>query len=642
MKFLCSVSLMLLSAVFSFGQWNTNTSVNLEVSGKSVSDLQTATTRDGKTWIAFYSLRSGNYDMRAQLLDINGNKLLGADGMVVSSATSGTATFVFNVCLDANDNLVIAYQYQSGNTMKASLTKVNTDGSLPWGSEGIALGNGLAPYPTLLPNNEIVVTWSNNSPSTLYMHKITDGGGLAWTTPVAVNVGTSTTTRGQIVANNNGDFTLIFQKKSFGISTTLYAQRYNTNGVAQWAAPVQLSNLTTSGARYYSVLSDGDVTYCGYYASAGVRFASYLQRINANGSLPWGINGQLFSTYTGNSPMQQTTNIAHTAGSPYVWGVCTYSDVNQTQYGVYVQKFNALTGAVLLNSVGKVVYPVSASFDTQAGALSLANDAPFFITYDANYKIYATKLDAAGNFSWSTNRVEMSSTTATLSQPKGRFAFAAGSVDQGVAVWTETRGGIEKAYAQAINSFGILPITFNDFRAVKSGKVSNLFWTTTTENNCKGFYIERSSNGSSYQKIGFVSSKAIGGISSSPIDYIFTDLMPLQKNNYYRIKQVDLDDRYSYSKTILVQHDNQETLLIKSLYPIPANTSLRMNYESNLASSGTLSIVDMNGKILKRLSVSFIEGENVFDVDVNELAKGTYYIWLNTTWGGTYGKAWTK
>lgn len=316
--------------------------------------------------------------------------------------------------------------------------------------------------------------------------------------------------------------------------------------------------------------------------------------------------------------------------------------MNQTQYGVYVQKFNAVTGAVSLNSVGKVVYPVSAAFDTQAGALSLVNDEPFFISYDANYKIYATKLDASGNFAWSTNRVEMSSTTATLSQPKGRFAFASGPVDQGVAVWTETRSGVEKAYAQAINSFGILPISMNNFRAVKNGKSSNLFWTTATENNCKGFYIERSSNGSTYQRIGFVSSKAIGGNSSSSIEYSFTDFMPLQKNNYYRLKQVDIDDRFSYSKTLLVQYDNQESLVIKNLYPIPANTILHMSYESNVASTGTLSLVDINGKVVKRIPVVLSEGESIVDVDVNGLVNGTYYIWINTSWGGTYGKVWTK
>ena len=68
--------LFLLLTSVAFSQWNPNTFVNLAVSELNGDDLQTATTTDGKTWVAFYSNNGGNYDMRAQLLDVNGNKLL--------------------------------------------------------------------------------------------------------------------------------------------------------------------------------------------------------------------------------------------------------------------------------------------------------------------------------------------------------------------------------------------------------------------------------------------------------------------------------------------------------------------------------------------------------------------------------------
>ena len=44
-------------------QWNSNTAQNLLVANKNSSDIQVANTTDGRTWIAFYSLRDGNYDM---------------------------------------------------------------------------------------------------------------------------------------------------------------------------------------------------------------------------------------------------------------------------------------------------------------------------------------------------------------------------------------------------------------------------------------------------------------------------------------------------------------------------------------------------------------------------------------------------
>jgi hypothetical protein len=453
-----SVVAVLLFAVSSFAQWNPNTSVNLEVATLPIMDMQSLTTSTGKTWVAYYHNNNGNYDMRAQLLDVDGTKLLGPDGMLVDNKPSGSATYVFNICKDANDNLIIAYQDQrtGGSNMSAVAYKVSQAGTHLWSSSGVVLGLGLAPYPAVLSNGETVIAWNESSSNTLQIQKINTAGNLAWTTPVTVQVGTTNTTRGQLVAGTNGNFTMVFQKRGTAIYTTLYAQRYNSNGTALWVAPVQLSTQTTSGVRYYSVVGEGDITYCGYYASQGSRFNSWLQRINEDGTLPYGMNGSAFSTATGTSdPYQQMTNIALDPSSSYVWSLCSYSNTSQSQYGVYVQKFSKQTGARLFTDNAQNIYPISASFDTQAGQVSLVNDAPVFMSYDANYKIYATRLDGNGAFVWTGNRIELSSTTASAGSPKGRFGFTALSNSQAVAVWAETRNGVEKAYAQNISPGGL-------------------------------------------------------------------------------------------------------------------------------------------------------------------------------------------
>lgn len=625
MKYIYTTILLLISSVICFSQWTANTSLNLEVAALNVADLQTANTSDGKTWIAFYNNNGGNYDMRAQLLDAGGNKLLGPNGVLVCNQTSGSATFVFNICLDASNNLIIGFQYEVAGNNTAVITKVNTDGSLPWGSTGVVLGAGLAPYPTVLTTGETVVAWNNNSPSTLYLQKINTAGSTVWVAPVPVNVGASLTTRGQIVANPNGYFTMVFQKRSVGISTTLYAMRYNNDGLSQWAAPVQISTLTTSGARYYSIVADNDITYFGFYASSGSRFFSYVQKINADGSLPWGESGTEFSTYsTGSDPYQQTTNIAHTAGSPYVWAVCTYSNTLQSQNGVYVQKFDVATGTVLLDPLGKEIYPISANSDIQTGKLTLFNDAPLFMSYDVNYKIYATRLNSSGDFVWAGNRVELSSTTAGGATPKGRFAFTDMINSQVVAVWYENRGTEYRAYAQQINSFGVIPVTLSDFIAVKNKNSVDLHWNTFTEANNKGFYVERSNDGINYKKLNFVSSKASGGNSSVRLDYSFTDQQPMSSYNYYRLKQVDLDEKYAYSKTVLIRFD--KSIYINNVYPAPATTILHVALESNIKTNMNLSVIDMNGKIVKQSAIALNKGNNIFDIDINSLSKGMYIL----------------
>lgn len=431
------------------GQWNPNTSINLEVSTLPVADLQTVITSTGKTWVAFYHANSGNYDMRAQLLDVDGTKLLGPDGMLVDNQPSGTATFVFSICKDASDNLVIAYQDQRSGSQQAVAYKISQSGAHLWSSTGVILGAGLAPYPAALSNGETVISWNESGSNTLKLQKLSAAGTPQWSTPVSVMVGTSTTTRGQIIPTLNGTFTLVFQRRSVGISTTLFAQRYTNDGTAQWAAPVQLCNQTTASVRYYSGFNEGDVTYYGYYSAQGSRFNSWLQRINADGTLPYGINGAAFSTATGGSdPYQQMTNIASDPQSSVVWSVCSFSNTSQSQYGIYVQKFDKQTGNRLLSDNAQQVYPISTSFDVQAGDLSLVSDGPFFMSYDATYKIYATRLDANGNFVWPGNRIELSSTTAGPGSPKGRYAFKGLNNGQAIGVWTENRTGVEKAYAQ--------------------------------------------------------------------------------------------------------------------------------------------------------------------------------------------------
>lgn len=439
-------------------QWNTNTSVNLLISNLPTADLHSVATTDGKTWIAFYHLNGSNYDMRAQLLDANGNKLLGPDGILVSNQTSGSATYVFNVCVDASNNLIIGFQYESGSDMNAVVHKISQSGAQLWGSGGIILGAGLTPYPAPLSNGEVVVAWSESVSNTVNIQKITTGGTLAWTTPVVVTVGATKTSRGQVIGNLNGKFTAVYQKKGSGISTTLYAQHFDNSGTALYSA-LQICNQTSSASRYYSIAANGDTTYFGFYVSQSSRFNSFLQRINPSGTIPWGMNGSNFNTATSSSdPFQGLTNIALSSSSPYVWSVCTFSNSNQSQYGVYVQKFLKTTGARQFTDNGKVVYPISSSSDYQSGEMILVNDTPIFLSYDVNDIIYATRLDASGNFVWPGNRVEISSTTAGGSTPKMRFGLSTDGPNRCAGVWTENRTGDYMGYAQGISIGGLIGV----------------------------------------------------------------------------------------------------------------------------------------------------------------------------------------
>ena len=159
MRIVFTLFILLATAIVVPAQWNSNTAVNLEVSGLVTGDMQPVVTSTGKTWVAYYHSNNGSFDMRAQLLDVNGNKLLGPNGVLVSNKPTGSASFVFNICTDASDNLIICAQDQraGGGVNKAVAFKVGLDGSLMWGADGVVLGNGLSPYPAVISNGETVI-----------------------------------------------------------------------------------------------------------------------------------------------------------------------------------------------------------------------------------------------------------------------------------------------------------------------------------------------------------------------------------------------------------------------------------------------------------------------------------------------------
>lgn len=90
----------------------------------------------------------------------------------------------------------------------------------------------------------------------------------------------------------------------------------------------------------------------------------------------------------------------------------------------------------------------------------------------------------------------------------------------------------------------VLPIELTDFTAIKTGKNIQLKWSTATELNFNGTVIERSEDGISYYKTGFV--KGCGN-SNSNKQYTFIDKDLNNSLYYYRLKLVDNDGAYIYS-----------------------------------------------------------------------------------------------
>lgn len=146
-----------------------------------------------------------------------------------------------------------------------------------------------------------------------------------------------------------------------------------------------------------------------------------------------------------------------------------------------------------------------------------------------------------------------------------------------------------------------LPVNFKSFTASKSGSTNALRWTTSTEINNKGFYVQRFYNGQ-WENLGFVATKADGGNSTSDLNYVFNDVFNFKGVVQYRILQVDIDGKAKYSQVRSLSNEGNSVGSIL-IYPNPAsahgNVSLVMN---DAAAFYDLQIIDNAGRIVKEFN----------------------------------------
>ncbi|MBK7407182.1 MAG: T9SS type A sorting domain-containing protein [Saprospirales bacterium] len=363
-------------------------------------------------------------------------------------------TVLWSITVDAQDNVYLGFN-GSGAGNLAYVHKIAPDGTQLWGSTGVNVGAGYDVKVLPLSNGEAIVSWLPGNEGVF--QKFDADGNAVWADPVTIQplVAGHKTSAGEFAEMSNGDFVMIFHDRGgFGLSSIPGAQRYDSDGNAVWTLPVALTDgVYTVFNRRYPLRQDGDNLYFGYSGAVGLKFYSYLQRLNPDGTLPWGINGSDFSTQS--ADYERETEIAYSPGSDYVWAICEYTDPSQGMAGEYVQKFDKATGARQLSDLGKVVFPIDAAYVSHRGDLQLIDDQPLFIVSDGTSNgvfpldLLAVYLDANGDFAWPEETRPVATNDTGV---KGRIQLNRPASGNSVCVWTENRTSVgeSRPYAQQI------------------------------------------------------------------------------------------------------------------------------------------------------------------------------------------------
>lgn len=167
-----------------------------------------------------------------------------------------------------------------------------------------------------------------------------------------------------------------------------------------------------------------------------------------------------------------------------------------------------------------------------------------------------------------------------------------------------------------------LPVTLLSFEGDALGNKNYLYWKTATEENVSHFAIGKGKDGLAFNTIGQI---LASGNSQQEQKYDYTDYTDVAGSNYYRLKIIDNDEQFSYSKVIKLR--NKENKFSILLAPNPATDYLSIKFSEALQQSNVIvRVLSANGQTL--LTQTIVEKTVQHNLNLSQLSVGTYFIVL--------------
>ena len=166
-----------------------------------------------------------------------------------------------------------------------------------------------------------------------------------------------------------------------------------------------------------------------------------------------------------------------------------------------------------------------------------------------------------------------------------------------------------------------VPVELLSFSGQLMGKQTvKLDWATASEVNAAYFGIEKSVNGKDFKTINTV--KAVGN-SARRNDYTFNDVLSERdKIVYYRLKQIDVNGDFKYTKTITIYNTSSRNNTVK-VYPNPARNTITVDVTEGIKS---VTVYNLQGTLIKQSRVN--------EVNISDCAAGIYLLEVENTEGG--------
>lgn len=465
----------------------------------------------------------------------------------------------------------------------------------------------------------------------------------------------STTDKGATnwVFEKTGDGMTCFVDRSGGGDTVLISTQYgriylSTDGGGSFSTVVSSDVFGTTAwtVPLWQDTGDPDIVYAAH--------TRVIKRSTSKGSGSWSTYSSTPASFTQNitdviqSPATPNNMIA--ALSQYDYTPLIYKSGNRgvdwtgvtTEYNTGASSGAApVLGAAAHPTDGDTFYLLRASYyssgqvmvttdggDTWSETFSTLPDVPandLFIDPDNTNHIYVANdfgvywsSDGGTSFSKLNNGMPF--------LPVIDFDFYDDGSNRYLRAATHGRGVYE------LNIDSPLPVELSNFEVIAQEQSVLLNWETISETNNFGFEVQRSEGGNEFVKLGFVQGN---GNTNKPQYYSYTDAeLPLVNKVWYRLKQIDNDGQYKYSKTVSVDistitgiEDESKNLTfdLAQNYPNPFNPATKISYTLPTTSMVNITIVNVLGqRVANLVAEEMPAGKHEALWNASEFSSGVY------------------
>jgi len=542
---------------------------------------------------------------------------LGDGSASVNISYSAANTYTFSGLSSSTTYYFKIFSYNGD----ASSRNYKTDGSVPVANATTESGSALATEPT-----NYVTNFSTGEVTSASIP-------LNWADALA---GTQAPSGYLILANQTGTFSSPTDATVYLDDTNLNDGFASVNISFSAANTYTFSGLSSSTTYYFKIFSyNGDASSRNYKTDGSAPVTNATTESGGGGAL----TDLVISEYIEGTSNNKAIEIFNG----------TSNSINLTSGNYVIQMFmNGSSSAGITITMSGTIAPddvfVLANSSADGAILSVADQTNGEGWYSGDDAVVLRKggssgtiLDVIGQVGfdpgseWGTGLTSTADNTLrrnygiTTGDTNPSDAFNPSSQWTGYA--TNTFDGLGVPYP--------LPVELTSFSASVSGSTVKLNWQTATEVNNYGFEIQRLKDSKieglkDWEKVGFV---AGNGNSNSEKSYSFTDDLTLNLNHtlkaQYRLKQIDNDGQFDYSKVIEVTINKPDEFTLEQNYPNPFNpiTKIRYGVPSNVKgemSKVTLKIYDILGNEVATLVNEAQESGN-YEVNFS-LTDGTFAL----------------